>query len=57
VKKTPKEELEEALIASVEFASREGGAPDSMFIPEYGWILINGELTEEGILWYKENYE
>lgn len=50
-------ELDEALIAAAKLVQEEGSAPDNMFHPEYGWLIIDGEGTEAGARWYKDNFE
>jgi hypothetical protein len=50
-------DLEESLIKAAELVSKEGGAPENVFHPDYGCILIDGKPTDAGLRWYKENYE
>lgn len=44
---------EQALIESLELCLKEGGAPTDMWHPDYGWILLNSEITAAGLLWYQ----
>lgn len=52
-----KKTIEECLIEATEFLSKEGGMPENMWHPEYGWLIVNGEPTEAGVLWYQETFK
>jgi hypothetical protein len=30
------------------------GTPENIFHPDYGWVLRNGEITPEGVPYFKE---
>lgn len=45
--------IEDALIEAMALVSREGGCPQDMFVPGYGQVLKNGEPTDAGLEWYK----
>ena len=47
------EELEKAMLKSAE----NFGAAENIWVPDYGWILRDGEPTEEGLRLYKELIE
>lgn len=49
--------IEDELLKAVEYLQREGGDPQDMWVPDYGWILRNGQPTEAGLEWYKANYD
>lgn len=51
------EVLIEDLIKAAELVAMEGGAPQDIFVPAYGWVLRDGEPTEVGLLWYKQEVE
>lgn len=53
---SPSEYREMVERAAIESAANHG-APDDMFHVDYGQILKGGEITEEGIKFFKENYE
>ena len=48
-----KEDIEQAMIDSVEWVNREGGAPESMWHPDFGWVLWNNQPTETTDAFYK----
>lgn len=45
--------IEAAALLSVE----NFGPPTDMWDPDYGWVLVKGEITEAGVAWYKEKYQ
>lgn len=45
------------LIDAVKLVQQEGGMPDNMFHPDYGWIIKDGEATEAGARWYSDYIE
>jgi len=44
------EEIEQAAIES----ALNMGAAESLFHPDWGWILLDGEITEVGIEFFKQ---
>jgi hypothetical protein len=41
-------ELEDALIKAAGLAKEEGGMPDNIYHLDYGWIVLEGRLTNQG---------
>lgn len=47
-------EIEDAIIEAVRIVTQEGGHPDNIWHPNYGWVLLNGEPTETSEAFYHE---
>ena len=52
----------EILADAAHLVSVPGYSPDNMWVPEFGWVIENGALTDEGKEWLltlisKEKYE
>jgi hypothetical protein len=47
-------ELEQALFEAAEFVKKEGGIPDKVWHPDYGWIIWEKELTKAGEQFFKD---
>ena len=41
-----KEDIEQALVDAAELLKNEGGTPESLWHPDFGWVLWNKEPTE-----------
>lgn len=48
-----KEEIEQALIDALALVSREGGMPESLWVPDFGWVLWQGKPTETSVEFYE----
>lgn len=46
-------ELEEALIAALTIASREGGRPDKLWHPHFGWVDLTNDNDPHTQAFYK----
>ena len=42
----PGDGIEDALIEATELLAREGGDPESIWHPDFGWVLLHGNPTE-----------
>lgn len=54
-----KEDIEKALIESLEFSIREGGCPEMVFIPDVGWVNLKDGIADHPELlkaWFDEHY-
>lgn len=48
---------EEILEAAILKVLENFGAPEDLYHPDYGWILVDGKTTEAGKRWYKDQKE
>lgn len=48
-----KEEIEQAIIDAAELISKEGGMPESLWVPNFGWVLWQGKPTETSVEFYE----
>ena len=40
--------IDECLFKAVNMLKESGKAPDSLFHPDYGWLIYEGKITETG---------
>jgi hypothetical protein len=48
--------LEQALIAARKLVMESGTAPEYMWHPDYGWLIVDGVATEAGARWYRDYF-
>lgn len=48
---------QEAIERAVKLAQENFGSPQDMWHPDYGWILKDGELTQEGADFLEKEYK
>ena len=49
--KTKDKKIVEILADAAHLVSVPGYSPDNMWVPEFGWVIENGALTDEGKEW------
>lgn len=45
-------DLEEALINASKMIAKEGGCPQDVWHPDFGWVIRNGQPTENSEAFY-----
>lgn len=41
---------------AVNIAQERFGVPETLFVPEFGFVLVDGNPTDNFMDWYKEEY-